>query len=147
MKISKLEVGNEKIQNNWVIASVKTWFKNQQIEHKNRDLHVPELLSLPTYSEIVLVKTQNPQLCYYPDGVMVKLSVCQAVPTTACASSNPIWDSFFFFHCKLMLVKVIYMLGTFKRWTRFKKGKTVLQCHLWHYDPILGKLLQHYFSI
>ena len=28
-------------------------------------------------SENALIKTQKPQLCYYPDGVLVKLSVFQ----------------------------------------------------------------------
>ena len=52
-------------------------------------------------SSNVIVKTHKPQLCYYPDGLMVKLSVFQAV-TTACAGSNPARGNFFppktFFH-------------------------------------------------
>ena len=44
----------------------------------------------------VLVKAQKPQLCYYPDGMMVKLSVSQAL-ANACTGSNPAWATQTFF--------------------------------------------------
>ena len=47
-------------------------------------------------SEHVLVKTQKPQLCYCPAGLMVKLNVFQAV-SNECASLNPTCANFFFF--------------------------------------------------
>ena len=64
-----------------------------------KKLHIPEFLiplSLSSYGQNVLIKTQKPQLCCCPDGLMVKLSVYQAVPT-ACAGSNPVCGNFFLF--------------------------------------------------
>ena len=48
-------------------------------------------------SENVLVKTQKPQVCYCPDGLMVKLSVSQLLPN-ACTEFKSSWghtDIFF----------------------------------------------------
>ena len=73
-------------------------------------------------AKIVLIKTQKPQLCCCPDGLMVKLSVYQAVPT-ACAGSNPVWANFFSFFPNFFPLQVnarkgyLYVLkkGAFKR--------------------------------
>ena len=44
-------------------------------------------------SENVLVKTQKPEPCYCPDGLVVKLSDFQ-VMSNACTGSNPAWTNF-----------------------------------------------------
>ena len=62
----------------------------------------------------VTVKTQKPQPCYYLDGLMVKLSVFQAV-TTACVGSNPARaDFFFFFTSRKCCLIVLNYTGGFK---------------------------------
>ena len=62
-------------------------------------------------SKYVLIKTQRPQLCYCPDGLLVKLlRVYQAKRP----GLNPACLIFFlnFFHCKQMLRKFVYVFLT-----------------------------------
>ena len=54
-------------------------------------------------SKNILVKTQKPQPCYCPNGLVAKVSVCQALPNES-TDSNPAWANFFlnfFFHWTL----------------------------------------------
>ena len=75
---------------------LQTKFKNQHEKTKiytfqNFQFH----FHYRVISENVLIKTQKPQLCYCPDGLLVKLSVFQAER----AGSNPTCLNFFsFFH-------------------------------------------------
>ena len=58
-------------------------FKNQQIEHEKTKTYTFQNFQFHFHyrviSKNVLIKIQKPQLCCCPDGLMVKLSVSQAV--------------------------------------------------------------------
>ena len=59
---------------------------------QNSQFHFPYRV----ISDKVLVKTRKPQLCYCPDGVMVKLCVYQAQSTLCATVRIPVGSLFLF---------------------------------------------------
>ena len=78
---------------------LRIWLKNQQIEHpKKLEFRHSEFLISPSLhyqvmSKNVFVETQKPQLCYCPNGLLVKHSAFQA----ECPGSNPTCANFYIF--------------------------------------------------
>ena len=88
-------------------------------------------------SENVLIKTQKPQLCCCPDGLLVKF---WAMPN-ACTGSSPACGNFAFFpnffHCKLMLGKFVYMfLKCIDYNLRLKLGQNNIEVSFRHYSSV-----------
>ena len=86
-------------------------------------------------SENVLIKTLKPQLCCFPDGLLVKFWVYQAMPN-AYIGSSPAWGNFAFFHCKLMLGKFAYMYRLFLNNLRLKLWQINIEVSFGHYSNV-----------
>ena len=78
---------------------LRTKFKNQQIENAKTKIYTFQNFQFHFHYQVmaknVLIKTKSNTMLL-SDGLMIKLSVYQAVPT-ACTGSNPVWANFFFF--------------------------------------------------
>ena len=92
-------------------------------------------------SENVLIKTQKPQLCCCPDGLLVKFWIYQAMPNACTRFESRLRQFCFFpnfFHCKLMLGKVVYMFLKCIDYNnlRLKLGQNNIEVFFRHYSSV-----------
>ena len=94
---------------------LQTNFKNQQIEHEKTKTYTFQIFQFHYHywfiGKNVLIKTQKPH-AVHADGLMVKLSVSQAVPVYTHEFKSRLGhfsfffpQRFFFFYCKFIPAK------------------------------------------
>ena len=128
---------------------LRTWFKNLQMEHQKTKIYANQNFQFHFHyrvmSKNVLIKTQKPQLCCCPNGLLVKLWDYQAM-SNACTSLNPTWGNFTFFpdfflqqtDAKRVCLHVFEMYRLFLNNLRLKLGQNnnVVEVSFRHYSSV-----------